>query len=101
MVRPKVNVLFVNQYERKKEQSEIAIWFMIRQSQREKQPNELNEKWARKDSNLQPSGYEPPAPPLSYRPCMRYFTRGKQIGETNIYKTQDKSYCILERFNGS
>lgn len=27
-------------------------------------------KWARKDSNLQPSGYEPPAPPLSYRPWM-------------------------------
>ena len=25
-------------------------------------------KWARKDSNLQPSGYEPPAPPLSYGP---------------------------------
>ena len=41
---------------------------MRRQSQREKQPKELNEKWARKDSNLQPSGYEPPAPPLSYRP---------------------------------
>ena len=28
----------------------------------------LYEIWARKDSNLQPSGYEPPAPPLSYRP---------------------------------
>ena len=25
-------------------------------------------KWARQDSNLRPSGYEPPALPLSYEP---------------------------------
>ena len=34
---------------------------------------DLDEKWARKDSNLQPSGYEPPAPPLSYRPQQTTF----------------------------
>ena len=36
--------------------------------------------WARQDSNLKPSGYEPPALPLSYRPFTKascYFTSYK------------------------
>ncbi len=45
-------------------------------------PDYLFETWARKDSNLQPSGYEPPAPPLSYRPLMELdFTTAHPVAE--------------------
>ena len=33
-----------------------------------KVPPKFGQKWARKDSNLRPSGYEPRALPLSYGP---------------------------------
>ena len=59
----------------------------------------LNKKWARKDSNLQPSGYEPPAPPLSYRPCMRYFTRGRRIGAKIIEFLDLPEYSYSQRTN--
>jgi hypothetical protein len=39
----------------------IFIWFI--------------EKWARQDSNLRPTGYEPAALPLSYKP-IRFAMKG-------------------------
>ncbi len=54
-------------------------------------------RWARKDSNLRPSGYEPPALPLSYGPLkerVNYTTGG--IGLRNAATVSIRNYfCIF------